>query len=107
MLGCLATILGGITLAQYRDRRPDSWESLQRPGRQTAVVAHYAYLRAEQATGLQRSHGSLFVQVRRDLFLGEMHPDEQCGRHSAGEGAGRDDRWETCMSRLTSRQTKP
>jgi len=94
ILGCAATVLGGVAFAAH-------FETRQRlPG--DAEVVRYAYRPAPAEGNLAQA--SFVVQARRQGFLGEKSPDEACELHIAAETARRDERWKACMSRITGRQ---
>jgi len=93
ILGCAATVLGGVAFAAH-------FEARQRP--QEAVEVRYSYRPAPAEGNL--AQGSFVVQAQRQGFLGEKSPDQACELHIAAETARRDERWKACMSRITGRQ---
>jgi len=94
ILGCAASVLGGLAFAAHFEAR----QRLQ----EDAEAVRYAYRPAPDEGNL--AQGSFVVQARRQGFLGEKSPDEACELHIAAETARRDERWKACMSRITVRQ---
>jgi hypothetical protein len=94
IVGCMATVLGGIAFAAHFEAR----QRLQ----EDAGGVRYAYRPAAADGNL--TPGSFVVQARRQAFLGEMSPNEACELHIADQKAGRDEQWKACMSRITGRQ---
>ena len=94
LIGCAATVLGGIAFAAHVEAR----QQLQAD----ANVVRYAY----RSTSAQQNsvHGSFMVQARRQAFLGEMSPNEACEQQVSDGTTSRDERWTACMSRFTGRQ---
>jgi hypothetical protein len=94
ILGCMATVLGGIAFAAHLEARQKFQVD--------SGMVRYAYRPAAADGNL--ALGSFVVQARRQAFLGEVSPNEACELHIADEKAGRDERWKACMTRVTGRQ---
>jgi hypothetical protein len=94
ILGCAATVLGGVAFAAH-------FETRQRVQRDAEVV-RYAYRPAPADGNLAQSY--FVVPARRQGFLGEKAPDEACELHIPAKSARRDERWKACMSRITGQQ---
>jgi|tagenome__1003787_1003787.scaffolds.fasta_scaffold20823168_2 hypothetical protein len=94
LIGCAATVLGGIAFAAHFEARQQFQTDPN--------VVRYAY---RPMSAQQNSvHGSFVVQARRQAFLGEVSPNEECDQQVSDGTTSRDERWTACMSRFTRRQ---
>ena len=108
IFGCLATILGGISVAAHKENRAWRQESvgssdIVRFGG-SAQPVRYSYS-ADAGTGAAQSR-AFVISARREAFLGQAMPHEVCQNQPPAAGSASGEQFSACMSRFTSRQIK-